>query len=328
VVRAAAPLDATPDEAAMAAARWALAHGRRTGSGTDTLPSAAWQFRPMRSARGVVGLLGLQPPPGGIDADRDRILDALVDQAAVAIERAELMEERARNTARAETEALRTALLTSLGHDLRTPLTAIRGAAETIQAAGDQLPTATRADLLATVVEEAARMTRFLNNILDLVRMEAGHITPKREPVDLREALETAAAQAERGTGRPVGRALPPKLPLPRLDPMLLDQILNNLLDNALKYSAPAGAVSVGARRDGAEVALWVEDDGVGIPARDLTRIFDPFFRVTRTDQVAAGSGLGLAICRGLAAAMGGRIAAESPVRDGRGTRIMLRFPA
>lgn len=328
VVRAAAPVEAEPDEASMAAARWAMEHGRRTGAGTDTLPSAAWQFRPMRSARGVVGLVGLQPPPDGLDAERDRTLAALLDQAAVAIERAQLMEERARDTARSETEALRTALLTSLGHDLRTPLTAIRGAAETLQTAGARLPEATRADLLATVVEETARMARFLNNILDMVRVEAGEITPKRESVDAAEALETAAARAERATGRTIDRDLPPNLPRPRLDAVLLDQILGNLLDNAVKFSGPSGRVAVGAQREGAEVALWVRDDGPGIPAKDLLRVFDPFFRAGRSDRVAAGSGLGLAICRGMAAAMGGRIAAESPIRDGRGTRVTLRFPA
>ena len=328
VVRAAAPVEAEPDEASMAAARWALEHGRRTGVGTDTLPSAAWQFRPMRTARGVVGLVGLQPPGGGLDTERDRTLAALLDQAAVAIERAQLMEERARGAARAETEALRTALLTSLGHDLRTPLTAIRGAAETLQSAGARLPEATRADLLATVVEETARMARFLNNILDMVRVEAGEIAPKREPVDIAEALDTTAARAERTPERTVGRDLPTNLPRPRLDPVLLDQILGNLLDNAVKFSGPSGRVAVGARREGAEVVLWVQDDGPGIPAKDLSRVFDPFFRASRSDRVAAGSGLGLAICRGLAAAMGGRIAAESPVRDGRGTRVTLRFPA
>ncbi|MDB5373621.1 MAG: sensor histidine kinase, partial [Belnapia sp.] len=328
VVRAAAPVEAAPDDAAMAAAHWALEHGRRTGAGTDTLPSVAWRFHPMRTAHGMVGLVGLRPHDSGLDGERDRLLAALLDQAAVAIERAQLMEERARGAARAETEALRTALLTSLGHDLRTPLTAIRGAAETLQSAGDRLPAATRADLLVTVVEETARMARFINNILDMVRMEAGQITPKREPVDIAEALETAAARIERTSGRHVVRSLPAHLPVPRLDPVLLAQILGNLLDNAMKYSESAERVEVGARRDGPDILLWVQDDGPGIPAKDLPRIFDPFFRASRSDRIAAGSGLGLAISRGLAGAMGGRIAAESPVQGDRGTRMTLRFPA
>ena len=329
VVRAAMPVEAEPDEAAMAAARWAFEHARPAGQGTDTLPALAWQFRPMRTARGLVGLVGLRPRDGvPLDAERNRALDALLDQAAIAIERAELMEERARVSARAETETLRTALLTSLGHDLRTPLTAIRGAAETLRDSGARLSEATRADLLATVIEEARRMGRFLANILDMVRVEAGEITPRREPVDPAEALETAIGRAEAAAGRPIGRDWPARLPLPRLDPVLLDQVLGNLLDNALKFAGPGGCVRAGARREGAEVALFVEDDGPGIPPADLPRIFDPFFRAGRTDRIAAGSGLGLAICRGLVGAMGGRIAAESPVRDGHGTRMTLRFPA
>jgi two-component system sensor histidine kinase KdpD len=146
--------------------------------------------------------------------------------------------------------------------------------------------------------------------------------------VDLAEAVEAAAARSERASGRTVHHDLAERLPAPRLDPALLDQILANLLDNALKFSGPPGRVSVAAWREGTDVAIAVEDDGPGIPPADLARVFDPFFRATRTDRVAAGSGLGLAICRGLARAMGGRIAAESPVRVGRGTRVTLRFPA
>jgi two-component system, OmpR family, sensor histidine kinase KdpD len=332
VVRAAVPTEEVPDEGSMAAARWALANGRPAGSGTAILPSAAWQFRPMRTARGIVGLVGLRPLPGDrsgrLDGERGRTLDALLDQAAVAIERAELMEERARGEARAETEALRSALLASVSHDLRTPLTAIRGALETLRISGDALPPETRTDLLATAEEETARLGRYLANVLDIVRLEGRQIVPKRELVDVPEAIDAAVARAERAHRRPVRRELGPRLPALRLDPVLLDQVLSNLLDNALKFSGPDGRVAVAAWREGPEVAIAVEDDGPGIPPADLGRVFDPFFRATRTDRVAAGSGLGLAICRGLAAAMGGRIAAESPVRDGRGTRMTLRFPA
>lgn len=312
----------------MAAARWALRHDRRTGSGTDTLPVVSWQFRPMHTARGVVGLVGLQLGAGELDQERDRTLTALLDQAAVAIERMQLIEAQARTAARAETEALRTALLTSLGHDLRTPLTTMRGAAETLRDSGPHLPNATRADLLATIIEEATRMGEFLSNILAMVRIEAGEITPRRELVDLAEAIEAAAARAEQTSGRTILRELPGTVVQPRLDPVLLDQVLRNLLDNALKYAGPAGRVGVILRRDGQETRISVEDDGPGVPASDLNRIFDPFFRVSRTDRVTAGSGLGLAICQGLTTAMGGRITADSPVQDGRGTRVTLRFPA
>ncbi|WP_149536955.1 sensor histidine kinase [Siccirubricoccus phaeus] len=328
VLRAAVPLEATPDEASMAAARWAMAQGKPAGRGTDTLPEAAWQFRPMRTARGIAGLVGLQPPERRLEGEADRALAALLDQAAVALERAELMEERARDEARAETEALRTALLTSLGHDLKTPLTAIRGAIGTLRGAGPGLPEPVRADLLAAAEEETERLTRWIGNILDMVRIENRQIQPRREVVELTEALETAAARAGRTAGRRIAVEAPGRPIVPRLDPALLDQVLANLLDNALKFSGPAGQVTARARREGAEVMIAIEDDGPGIPRDELRLVFDPFFRARRADRIAAGSGLGLAICRGLVQAMGGRIAAESPLTpDGRGTRMTLRFP-
>ncbi len=331
VVRAAVPVEVEPDEGAMAAARWAIANGRAAGRGTDTLPASPWQFRPMGGTRAVVGLLGVKLPEeaGPLDAERSKALDALLDQAVIALERAELMEERARGEARHETEALRTALLTSLGHDLKTPLTSIRGAIGTLRASGESLTPAARDDLLLTAEEETARLTRWIANILDMVRIENRQITPRQEMVDLAEAAESAALRTARATGRHVGRDLTPGLVAPRLDPVLLDQVLANLLDNAQKFSGPEGLVMLRTRRDGADVVLVVEDDGPGIPRTDLHRVFDPFFRATRTDRVAAGSGLGLAISRGLIQAMGGRIVAESPVTtDGRGTRVTVRFPA
>ncbi|WP_198379631.1 sensor histidine kinase KdpD [Roseomonas sp. KE2513] len=331
VLRAAVPIDAEPDEAAMAAARWAMANARRAGRGTDTLPGTAWQFRPMRTGRGLTGLVGLRPLTGdaGLEGEGGRALDALLDQAAVALERAELMEERARGEARAEAEALRAALLTSLGHDLRTPLTSIRGAIGTLRTSGAALSEETRADLLATAEEEAERLSRWIANILDMVRIENRQIEPRREAVDLAEAAETAAARVFRAQGRAVALDPGGRPVAPRLDPVLLDQVLSNLLDNALKFSGPKGKVGMRTAREGTELLVSVEDDGPGIPPADLHRVFDPFFRATRTDRVAAGSGLGLSICRGLVHAMGGRIAAESPVTSsGRGTRVTVRFPA
>jgi two-component system sensor histidine kinase KdpD len=329
IIRAAAPAAAEPDEASLAAARWAYAKGRASGWGTDTLPATAWQFRPLPAAQGVAGLVGLRFAERSepLDTERQRALDALLDQAAIALERTELMEERALAAARTEADALRTTLLTSLGHDLRTPLTSIRGSLETLRTMGEALPPAARADLILAAEEETARLARFASNILDMVRLESGQVALRREEVDLPSALEAAVERAEHATGRQVQRRLGPHLPAAFLDPVLLDQILANLLDNALKFSGAAGHVAILARREGAGVAIVVEDDGPGIPREDLGRVFDPFYRASRTDRVAAGSGLGLAIANGLARAMGGQITAESPVRDERGTRITVRFP-
>ncbi|MFC0409123.1 ATP-binding protein [Roseomonas elaeocarpi] len=331
VPRAAVPIDAEPDADSMAAARWVLGGARRAGAGTDTLPGVAWQFRPIRTIRGHVGLLGIRLASLGenaaLEGERDRLLDAILDQAAVAIERSQLMEEQARHAARAETETLRNALLASLGHDLRTPLTGIRGALETLRTAGPALSPETREDLLQAAEEETVRLNRYLSNILDIVRLEEQQVRPRREAVEVAEALEATADRAARGSGRPVRVTATALLPPVQLDPVLLDQVLMNLLDNALKFSAPHGTVTAAARREGANLTITVEDNGPGIPPEQLSQVFDPFFRVRRGDKAPAGSGLGLAICRGLTEAMGGRITAESPLRDGRGTRLVLRFP-
>jgi two-component system sensor histidine kinase KdpD len=338
VLRAASPADVTLDDGAMAAARWALAKGRAAGRGTATLPTSAWRFLPLTALRDgeaiPLALLGLRPENEIADPEADRAIEALLDQATVALERARLADTAANARARGQTEALRTALLTSLGHDLRTPLTTIRGAAETLRTAGPTLSDATRADLLASIEEEATRLARWMSAILDIVRLETGQVVPRREPVDVAEALEEAALRAQQAhAGRTILRDLPERLPRPRLDPALLARVLENVVDNAMKYSAPDGAVRLRAAREGTEIVLAVEDDGPGILPEDLPRIFDPFFRAARTDSIAAGSGLGLSICRGLVGAMGGRIAAESPIAagpmaTGRGTRVTLRFPA
>ena len=330
ILRAAAPSAAEPDDASMAAARWAYAKGRPTGWGTDTLPTALWQFQPLPSGQGIAGVVGIRFADRSepLDSERSRTLAALLDQAAIALERAELMEDRARGAMRAEADALRTTLLTSLGHDLRTPLTGIRGSLETLRTMGDALSSAARADLILAAEEETARLGRFLSNILDMVRLESGQVSLRSEAVDLASALESAIARAEHATGRRVERRIGTRLPDPSLDPVLFDQILGNLLDNAMKFSGPEGRVAVVAQRLGANASVSIEDDGPGIPREDLARIFDPFYRASRTDRIAAGSGLGLAIARGLAQAMGGEILAESPIQEGRGTRVTVRFPA
>ncbi len=270
VLRASVPIDAAPDEASMAAARWAVAHRRMAGHGTDTLPSAAWQFRPMRTANGLAGLVGLRLPleEGRLDGDADRALDALLDQAAVALERAELMEERARGEARAETEALRTALLTSLGHDLKTPLTSIRGAIATLRTSGPRSrrpraqtcwppprrrPSGCPAGSRTSSTSFASRTTRS---------------RPRREPVDLAEAVETVASRAARAHGRAVavdpGRARPRRASIPRCS----TRCSPTCSTNALKFSAPDGRVAAKVGREGPEAVITIEDDGPASRAR------------------------------------------------------------
>jgi two-component system sensor histidine kinase KdpD len=146
--------------------------------------------------------------------------------------------------------------------------------------------------------------------------------------LDLPSAIEAATERAENASGRRVERRIEHRLPVPSLDPLLFDQVLSNLLDIALRFSGPQGHAAVAVRREGANVTVQVEDDGPGIPRKDIMRIFGPFFRASCTDRIAAGTGLGLAIARGLTRATGGQILAESRILDGRGTRMSLRFPA
>jgi two-component system sensor histidine kinase KdpD len=309
-IRAAEPQADTMDEAAWAAARWSFAKQEPAGKGTGTMPSVSWRFLPMRTVRGQVGVLGVR-----LDKDVDQPLlqavAALADQAAVAVERVRLAGEAARTEAQAETQKLRTALLSSLSHDLRTPLAGILGAAGTLRAAWTALDDATREDLLRSIEEDTARMTRFLSNIMEMTRLETGEIVPQISKVPLHEVIDAAMS---RMPGKPkIDYDIPVDLPMVAADPMLLEQVLVNILDNALKYGSPDSPIGMTAAVTTGRVVLRIADSGIGIPAEHLPHVFDSFYRARRGDRVAPGTGLGLAIARGLMDAMGGSIDAESP---------------
>jgi two-component system sensor histidine kinase KdpD len=320
----------TMDEGSWAAARWACARQEQTGRGTATLPSAGWRFMPLRTARQCFGVVGVRPSVG-LDQPLAQTLMALADQAAAALERVRLTAAAARSEAQAETQRLRTALLNSLSHDLRTPLTGIRGAAGSLRTSWDTLPALVRTDLLASIDLDIVRMTRFLANITEMTRLETGDIVPRLEKVDFSEAAESAAARVP-GLG---GMVLDVPVDLPRVsaDPALLEQVLVNLFENAAKYGPECEAVTVSGRRAGSEVIVCVTDTGPGINAADLPHVFDSFYRARLGDRTIPGTGLGLAIAHGLTVAMGGSIAALSP-RPGAppegppGTTIELRLRA
>ena len=328
-VRAGYPPEDTLDQADMAAAKWVWEHATPAGRGADTLPGAKRLFLPIRTGRGTVGVIGLDSDKPGplLSPDQRRLFDALADQAALAIERINLAEDIDRTRLAAETERLRAALLTSISHDLRTPLSSILGSASSLRSHRGSLTTADQDELLGTIQEEAERLNRFIANLLDMTRLESGAIEPRLELVDLSDVLGSALRRAGKVLAHhAVEVDLASDLPPLKLDPVLFEQVLFNLLDNAAKY-APAGSkVQVQAQREDNRVELSVSDEGDGIPPDDLERIFDKFYRVRAEDRKRAGTGLGLPICRGFVEAMGGTITASNR-QGGRGALFTIILP-
>jgi two-component system sensor histidine kinase KdpD len=230
----------------------------------------------------------------------------------------------------AEAERLRGALLTSLSHDLKTPLAAILGAANSLREYGERFDAKERSEMIGTIEEEASRMARFVSNLLDMTRLESGAIELKRQPTDLSDVVGTALRRTETLLADfKVSLDIEPNLPLLELDDMLFEQVLVNLLDNAAKYAPPSSTITVKAQKAGDVVRLQVLDEGVGIPEDQLSLIFEKFHRVKGRDRQRAGTGLGLAICRGFVEAMGGAITAANRIdRSGAVLTVDLPVPA
>ena len=240
------------ETADLGAAQWCFEHGRSAGRGADTLPGAPRLFLPLRTNRGVIGVVGLgvgRRPDILLTPDERRLLDALMDQTAVAIERVRLAKDMDDARVAAEAERLRGALLTSLSHDLKTPLASIVGAATSLCDYGERLDAKGRLELAKTIEEEGARMARFVGNLLDMTRLEAGSVQLTREPTDLSEIIGTAVHRTEKLLKDfKVRMDIEPDLPLLELDQMLMEQVLVNLLDNAAKYASPSSTITIRAR--------------------------------------------------------------------------------
>jgi len=328
-VRAGYPPEDTLVEADLAAAKWVWEHATPAGRGADTLPGAKRLFLPMRTGRGMVGVVGLDSDRIGplLTPDQRRLFDALSDQVALAIERINLSEDMDRARMAAETERLRSALLTSISHDLRTPLASILGSASTLRNQEQDLDDSGRTELLRTIQEEAERLNRFIANLLDMTRLESGAIQPNADFVDLGDVVGSAIRRASAVLAKhDVRVSIPASLPMLKVDPVLLEQVLFNLLDNAAKYTPPDSTIEVSATRSGELVRLDIADEGDGIPSEDLDRIFDKFYRVQAIDRKRAGTGLGLAICRGFVEAMGGTVQASNRT-DRRGALLTVTLP-
>lgn len=328
-VKAGYPPDDTLANADIAAAHWAWDHNRPAGRGADTLPGAARLYLPLRTGSGAIGVVGLANDRQGplLTPEQQRLFTALADQAALAIERIQLVSDVEKAKLTAETDRLRTALLTSISHDLKTPLAAIMGSAGTLKDFADDIPIDARNDLLSTIIEESERLNRFISNLLDMTRIGSGAMEPNYGLHFVGDIVGTALARAAKITGgHRVDLDISSDLPMLKVDPVLFEQVLFNLVDNAAKYSPAATPIGISAWLQNGSVFLSVTDEGPGIPPDDLERIFDSFYRVRKTDHVHAGTGLGLSICRGFVEAMGGSIRAGNRT-DRVGATFTIRMP-
>ncbi len=331
-VQAGFPPDDFLDEADLGAAKWAWEHNRPAGRGADTLPGAKRLFLPVQTGRGPIAVFGIdRDEPGPMLApDGRRLLNALSDQAALAIERVNLVRDVDEAKLQAETDRLRSALLTSISHDLRTPLASILGAATSLMSQHGSLEEADRTAMLRTIQEESERLNRFIGNLLDMTRLESGPLTLRGGLADLSDVVGAVLRRARRILSvYQVKVDLQPGLPMLNIDMVLFEQVLFNLLDNAAKYSGQGSTIQLRASRHGGRVWIELLDEGDGLPPNDLERVFDKFYRVRSANRQRAGTGLGLAICRGFVEAMGGTIsAANRPDRTGAIFTIDLPVPA
>ncbi|HTO65513.1 MAG TPA: sensor histidine kinase KdpD [Bradyrhizobium sp.] len=328
-VKAGYPPEDELDQADLAAANWAWSNDRVAGRGSDTLPGAKRLFLPMRTGRGSIGVIGIDNDRTGplLTPDQRRLLDALVDQSALAIERVLLVEDMDRVKRTMESERLRSALLTSISHDLKTPLASVLGAASTMRDLASGLSEQEKHDLLATVIDESERLNRFIANLLDMTKLESGAVVPNLALHDVGEVVGSALRRATKILAQHrIALDFAAELPMLQIDAVLFEQVLFNLLDNAAKYSPDGTAITMRSYRDGSQFVLEVADEGEGIPEGEVESVFDKFYRVQKSDHVRPGTGLGLAISRGFIEAMHGRIFASNR-RDRSGAVLTIRLP-
>lgn len=328
VAAASAPQTESLGSAAMAAARWAWTHGEPAGHGTGTLPNTRWTFRPLEGVRGRAGVAGVEAATLAPGSDEERLALALLEQGAVALERARLASEAVETESLRRADRFRGALMNSVSHDLRTPLSTVLGASTTLIDYGDTLKPSVRADLLLSIREEAERLNRYVGDLLDMTRLEGGGLNIRADWTDTRDVLNAAAERVSRRLeSRRMTRDFPAKLSLVMLDQALLEQAVVNILENAIAYSPDGSRIELAAYEDRGSVVISIEDEGKGIPTDELQRVFDRFRRMEEPSDRQKGAGLGLAIAKGFVEAMGGRIAAASPIADGHGTRILISLP-
>jgi two-component system sensor histidine kinase KdpD len=311
------------------AASWAYENGESAGWGTSQCAEAEALVVPMKSPNETLGIVTLRPesPERILSPAQRRTVEALARQAAIALERTLLSRGHEQARMEVESERLRTALLSSLSHDLRTPLGSIEGAASSLLQESGVLSPGLQREMAETILEESRRMTRLVTNLLDMVRVETGDLAVHKAWQPLEEALGVALLRLEeRLASHPVETKLPQELPLLPIDELLIEQVFINLLENAVKYTAPGTPITVSAWQEGDAVLVEVADRGEGIPQGEEETIFRKFHRVAGAGPTVppGGSGLGLTICRGIVAAHGGRIWLERRADRGAAFRFTL----
>ena len=310
-----------------AVADWAFRNNHPAGRATDTLVSADLIYLPLQTPASVVGVMGvrLESEPAYHSQDNRRLLDAFATQAAMAMERIRFSRQAEQAQILQARENLERALLNSISHDLRTPLVSVTGVLSSLKEEGAHLSEKARRELLETACGEAERLNRFVGNLLDMTRIEAGAVRLNFEPCDVQDLIGCALAALELRLGsREVSFKMLPTMPLVPMDLVLMTQVLVNLLENSLKYSSSGSIIEVVASTETSWLLLEVADRGPGVPGHDLKRVFDKFYRIP-IPEGAGGTGLGLSICKGIVEAHGGKISAEN--RTGGGLRIVIRLP-
>jgi two-component system sensor histidine kinase KdpD len=316
-----------PDENELAVATWAFEHDEPAGRGTDTLPAVPLRCQPLKTSRGLIGVLGIRPkdPSSFLTPEQRQTLTAFANQAALAIERASLAEQARQAELLQATEKLQAALLNSISHDLRTPLVAITGALTSLDEQAESLNDEYRRSLIGTAREEADRLNRLVGNLLSMTRIESGAIKLHSEPGDIQDVIGTALEQlGKRVADHEIKVNMPEDFPLVPMDFTLIVQVVVNLLENAIKYSPRHSLIEVSAKLSDKNAHIDIADRGVGIPSDDLTRVFDKFYRVQRPESVS-GTGLGLSISKGIIDAHHGNIYAR--IRDGGGAVVSVELP-
>lgn len=310
------------------AAEWAWKQEKPAGCGTDTLPSGRWWWWPLLAEGGSLAVLGVRrDDTQPLEHAERRHLASLAQPLAQALARVRLSEDLEAARLHGETEQLRSALLASVSHDLRTPLTVMRGSIDALATLGEAIPASDRQELLDATRQEAERLDRYIQNLLDMTRLGHGSLQLARDWVDPGDILASALQRLQPLlAGLQVITRVEAGLPLLWVHPALIEQALVNVLENAIRFSEPGGRLEISLRRQVGELQISVADEGPGIPLEDRARIFDMFYTAARGDRGGQGTGLGLAICQGMVGAHGGRVSVDDGL-DGRGTTLRMHLP-